>query len=72
MHAVNVHEAKTHLSSLLVRVMNGERIVIAKANKPVAILTPFEEKPPRRIPGLDAGKVVIQANFDDPLPEFEV
>ncbi|MGH2536134.1 MAG: type II toxin-antitoxin system Phd/YefM family antitoxin [Candidatus Promineifilaceae bacterium] len=30
---VNVHEAKTHLSKLLRRVMQGERIVIASANE---------------------------------------
>ena len=33
---VNIHEAKTHLSKLLVRVSIGEEIVIAKAGKPVA------------------------------------
>ena len=38
---VNVHEAKTHLSKLLRRVMNGGEIVIAKAGKPIARLTPY-------------------------------
>lgn len=69
---VNVHEAKTHLSKLLQRVMNGERIIIAKAGKPVAVLTPIEAPPEARIPGNDAGKVVISADFDAPLPEFEI
>ena len=69
---VNVHEAKTQLSKLLQRVMNGEKIVIAKAGKPVAILSPFEEAPERRTPGNDAGKVTILPNFDDPLPEFDI
>ncbi|WP_327101045.1 type II toxin-antitoxin system prevent-host-death family antitoxin [Nocardia vinacea] len=31
MTAVNIHEAKTHLSRLLERVEKGERIVISKA-----------------------------------------
>ncbi len=31
---VNVHEAKTHLSKLLEKAMNGEEVVIAKAGKP--------------------------------------
>jgi len=69
---VNVHEAKTHLSKLLQRVMNGESIIIAKAGKPVAILSPVEATPEPRIPGNDAGKVVISADFDAPLPEFEL
>jgi len=67
MTTVNIHEAKTHLSRLLERVQRGERIVIAKAGHPVALLTPLEE-PPRRQPGHD--RVVIHDDFDAPLPEF--
>ena len=69
---VNVHEAKTQLSRLLQRVMNGEKIIIAKAGKPVAILSPFEEAPEQRTPGIDAGKVTIAPDFDAPLPEFDL
>jgi prevent-host-death family protein len=69
---VNIHEAKTHLSKLLQRVMNGEKIIIAKSGKPVAILTPFEAAPESRVPGNDAGQVVIADDFDAPLPEFEL
>ena len=72
MTTYNVHEAKTHLSRLLERVMSGEQIIIAKSGKPVAILSPFEDMPTRRAPGEDAGKVVIKPNFDDPLPEFDL
>jgi prevent-host-death family protein len=71
MTTVNIHEAKTHLSKLLRRVMNGEQIIIAKAGKPVAVLSPIEEAPARRVPGSDAGKVVIKPDFDEPLPEFD-
>ena len=39
--AFNVHEAKTHLSRLLQRVVDGDEIVIAKAGKPIARLVPF-------------------------------
>ena len=69
---VNIHEAKTQLSKLLQRVMNGEQIIIAKAGKPVAVLSPFEEAPKSRVPGNDAGLVVIGPDFDDPLPEFDL
>ena len=68
---VNIHEAKTHLSQLLERVKSGERIIIAKAGKPVAMLSPIGERPISRTPGMDAGKVVIAPDFDAPLPEFE-
>jgi len=69
---VNIHEAKTHLSKLLQRVMNGERIIIAKAGKPVAILSPVEAAPEPRIPGNDVGKVVVADSFAAPLSEFEL
>jgi prevent-host-death family protein len=72
MTTYNVHEAKTHLSKILARVMSGEEIIIAKSGKPVAVLSPFEEMPARRAPGHDAGKVVIKSNFDHPLPEFDL
>lgn len=72
MTIVNVHEAKTHLSKLLTRVMNGEQIIIAKAGKPIAVLSPIEETPVQRTPGGDAGQVIIKRNFNDPLPEFDV
>ena len=68
---VNIHEAKTHLSKLLERVANGEMIIIAKAGKPVAVLSPFEVPAEPRKPGNDSGKVVITPAFDDLLPEFE-
>jgi prevent-host-death family protein len=68
---VNIHEAKTHFSRLLERVMSGEKIIIAKAGKPVAVLSPLDELPDPRAPGGDAGKVIIAQDFDAPLPEFE-
>lgn len=44
---VNVHMAKTHLSRLLGRVERGERITIARAGRPIAIIAPVpaEERP---------------------------
>jgi prevent-host-death family protein len=71
MTTVNVHEAKTHLSRLLARVEAGERIVIARAGKPVAILSPAGERPPDRVPGYDKGRVIIHPSFDEPIPELE-
>jgi prevent-host-death family protein len=68
---VNIHEAKTHLSRLLERVQSGEDIVIAKAGKPIAVLTAVRNRPKQRVPGMDKGKVIIHDNFDDPLPEFD-
>ncbi|HNX52014.1 MAG TPA: type II toxin-antitoxin system Phd/YefM family antitoxin [Thermoanaerobaculaceae bacterium] len=69
MTAVNIHQAKTHLSRLLERVATGEEVVIAKAGKPVARLVPYDIRPARRTAGQDVGTVMIAEDFDAPLPE---
>ena len=68
MAEVNIHEAKTHLSRLLLRVADGEEIVIARAGKPVAKLVPVDPKPQRLI-GQDDGLFDVPDDFDAPLPE---
>ena len=44
METVNIHEAKTHLSKLVERAERGERIVIARAGKPIAELGPLHNR----------------------------
>ena len=66
---VNVHEAKTHLSRLLKRIMMGEEVLIAKAGKPLAKLVPYGETKSNRIPGLDRGLFDVPEDSDSVLPE---
>ncbi len=68
-NTVNIHEAKTHLSRLLLRVQRGEEIIIAKAGRPIAKLTPLEPVLKARIPGSAKGKLSIGSDFDAPLPD---
>ena len=68
---VNFHEAETHLFRLLKRVQRGEQVIIAKAGKPIAILSPFQQAPAQRAPGIDSGKIEISPDFDGPLSELE-
>jgi len=65
---VNVHEAKTQFSKLLSRVSLGEEVIIAKAGKPVARLSPVDRPPHRRKPGSAKGKIRVAPDFDAPLP----
>jgi len=65
----NVHQAKTHLSKLLDRVMQGEEIIIARAGKPVARLVPVATRSAGRVPGSARGQVHVPPDFDAPLPE---
>jgi len=68
MIAVNVHEAKTHLSRLLKRVAAGEEVRIAKAGKPVARIVSWQDGNKERVAGLDRGKFTVPEAFDAPLP----
>jgi prevent-host-death family protein len=69
--SVNMHEAKTHLSRLVERVEAGEEITLARAGRPVARLVPYRARRKPRRPGLWKGQISIDADFDEPLPEFE-
>jgi prevent-host-death family protein len=68
--AINVHEAKTHLSRLLDRAHAGEEIILAKGGKPYARLMPLAAAPGPRQPGRLGGR--IDDSFFDPLPEEEL
>jgi prevent-host-death family protein len=56
---VNVHEAKTHLSRIIRKVLaSGEPVTIARAGKPVVIVSPHPgSQPTRRTLGKLRGKV---------------
>ncbi len=65
MRQINVHEAKTQLSRLLEEVEAGERVVIARAGVPVAVLSPYRTAVKRRRLGLFAGQAKLHADFDE-------
>lgn len=68
---VNLYEAKTQLSRLVERAANGEEIVIAKANKPMARLVQVASQPRRkRRWGQNLLEITyIAKDFDAPLTE---
>ena len=68
MKSVNIHAAKTHLSSLVERAASGEEIVLAKAGKPLARLVAYAPRTPRRKPGGLKGRLHVGEDFDAPLP----
>lgn len=65
MKQVNVHEAKSQLSKLLEEVEGGERVVIARAGEPVAVLSPYRTAIRKRKLGLFAGDATIHPDFDE-------
>jgi prevent-host-death family protein len=62
---VNMHEAKTHLSRLVERAIEGEDVVIAKSGKPLVRLVPVEQPvidTSKRLGGL-RGQLTIPEDF---------
>lgn len=66
---VNIHDAKTHFSQYLLRVLSGEEIVIAKAGTPIARIVPYQPETAERVPGSAKGLIHYGADFNDPLPD---
>ena len=68
---MNVHEAKTRLSQLLIAVERGEEVIIARSGMPVAKLVPYSLQASHRVLGCAEGSVTyISADFDEPLSDF--
>jgi len=68
---IGAFEAKTHLSELLERVRRGQVYRISKRGRAVAELRPVPESGCRPRFGSDKGRVVVKADFDEPLPDME-
>lgn len=71
MYIVNVHQAKTQLSRLLVRAEAGEDVVIARRGEPVVRLVACKARGVRQ-PDVLKGKIAFPDSFFDPLPEDEL
>ena len=68
MATVNVHEAKTQLSRLLLQAEAGETVVIARAGKPSAQLVPIDgQRKGLKPPGAMRDQISIGEDFDTPL-----
>jgi len=61
----NIYAAKTHLSRLIEKALEGEDVVIAKAGKPLVRLVPYKEKNKPIVFGTLKGRMEISGDFDD-------
>jgi prevent-host-death family protein len=68
MGIANIHEAKTQLSKLVERALEGEEVIIARGGKPMVRLVPIRDSDTPRKGGQWKGKVRIAEDFDE-LPE---
>jgi prevent-host-death family protein len=66
MQTVNIHEAKTHLSRLIERAVQGEPFIIAKSGKPMVKVTAVDATEPtvaQRL-GFLTGHIAVPDDFN--------
>jgi len=71
MATVTVHAAKTQLSKLIARALEGEEVIIARGTVPVVRLVPVTPKPRRQFGALK-GKLHVPDSFFEPMSEEEL
>ncbi len=71
MKMINVHAAKTQLSKILDEVAAGDEVILAKAGKPVAVLSPFRAKRRTRKFFQMEGEGWMAKDFRDTPPAFQ-
>lgn len=61
---VNIHEAKTQLSKLVEKAVEGESFIIAKAGKPLVKVIPYDApKKPKRL-GCMRGQAIVAKDLN--------
>lgn len=74
MLVVNIHDAKSQLSALINKVLQGEKIIIAKNNTPIVEIIPIPKK--TRVSNLLRGKIkyegILDTSDSDILKDFEL
>lgn len=65
MRQVNIHDAKTNLSKLIEKAVQGESFVIAKSGKPMVTVSAYTPLPdPANRLGFLKGRLEVPEDFD--------
>lgn len=64
MKQVNIHEAKTHLSQLIAKAVEGKPFIIAKSGTPLVVVKAIRAQPGVRRLGFMLGQISIPSDFD--------
>jgi prevent-host-death family protein len=64
MQQINIHAAKTHLSTLVEKAAKGESFIIAKSGNPLVTVSPYETVAPRPRTGFLKGFISVPTDFD--------
>lgn len=70
---LNINEIKTHFSSCLAKVSNGETVIVCKRNVPIAeikpIVTRLQTRRPIGLAGKEYPDFQLGNSFFEPLPD---
>jgi len=66
---VDIHEAQKQLSELVSLALEGNEVIIAEGDKPLARLVPVASSYQPRVAGLNRGQIWVSEDFAEPLPE---
>ncbi|MBV8489454.1 MAG: type II toxin-antitoxin system Phd/YefM family antitoxin [Candidatus Eremiobacteraeota bacterium] len=69
MRKVNIRELKAHLSEFIERVENGESLIVAKRNEPVAEIHPIPQRKHVSIFAAPVKGLHVTKAFFEPLPD---
>lgn len=69
MRTVSIRKAKAQFFELIGAVAQDEKVVIAIAGRPAAVLLPLQDYKPIRRPGAMKGKIQIAEDFDAHLSD---
>ncbi len=64
MEQINIHAAKTHLSSLVDKAAAGDSFIIAKSGRPLVKVTPYREPAKPMRTGFLKNHITIPVDFD--------
>ncbi len=64
MQIINIHDAKTHLSSLVDQAATGESFIIAKRGKPLVKVVRLDARPTIKRTGFMNGQIKVPDDFD--------
>ena len=71
MTQATIHQAKTHLSKLIRKALDGEEVIIANRDKPLVRLEAVRPKKTTRKLGSGKGLITyIAPDFDEPLKDL--
>jgi antitoxin (DNA-binding transcriptional repressor) of toxin-antitoxin stability system len=71
MTAITIEEAQAHLTEVIENLGPGEGLIITRDARPVAQLIGLPAEKPRPVPGRGRGKLVILAEDEEHLKDFE-